>query len=140
MLWDRYGVLPRNLIFVEVIHRKLPYIHVNRYAVRIFARQAGHGSIIAVELSFGFMEEPNVERALEGLARHHEIDLPIDRRQWIVHVSIENLLPARGMSLPGRVRYRLFMFLRLLSRPVYYAYGLGDAVQLAAEVIPVRVR
>jgi K+ transporter len=26
------------------------------------------GSIVSVELSFGFMEEPNVERALGGLA------------------------------------------------------------------------
>ena len=31
LLWDRYGVLPRNLIFVEVTHRKVPYIHDDRY-------------------------------------------------------------------------------------------------------------
>ena len=36
------------------------------------------------------MEEPNVERLLEEMARHKEIDLPTDRRQWIVHVSQEN--------------------------------------------------
>ena len=140
LLWDRYGVLPRNLIFVEVIHSKLPYIHENRYAVRVFDRRENHGSIIGVALSFGFMEEPNVERALEGLARHHEIDLPTDRRQWIVHVSIENLLPGRHLGLLTTIRYRLFMFLRLVSRPAYYSYGLGDEVQLSAEVVPVRVR
>jgi KUP system potassium uptake protein len=139
MLWDRYGVLPRNLIFVEVIHRKVPFIHENRYAVVVFDRQPDRGSIISVELSFGFMEEPNVEKALEGMARHREIDLPTDRRQWIVHVSRENLLPARGMGLVGRMRLRLFMFLRLVSQPAYYAYGLGDEVQLSAEVVPVRL-
>ena len=140
LLWDRYGVLPRNLIFVEVIHRKVPYIHENRYAVVVFDRHRDRGSIISVELSFGFMEEANVEKALEGMARHREIDLPTDRRQWIVHVSNENLLPSRGMSLIGRVRLRLFTFLRLVSQPAYYAYGLGDEVQLSAEVVPVRVR
>jgi len=140
LLWDRYGVLPRNLIFVEVTHRKVPYIHENRYAVVVFDRHRDRGSIISVELSFGFMEEPNVEKALEGMARHHEIDLPTDRRQWIVHVSNENLLPSRGMMLIGRIRLRLFMFLRLVSQPAYYAYGLGDEVQLSAEVVPVRVR
>ena len=140
LLWDRYGILPRNLIFVEVIHRKVPYIHVNRYAVVVFDRDQRNGSIISVELSFGFMEEPNVELALEGMARHQEIDLPTDRRQWIVHVSNENLLPSPRMNLFRRIRFRVFMFLRLISRPAYYYYGLGDEVQLSAEIVPVRVR
>jgi KUP system potassium uptake protein len=140
LLWDRYGVLPRNLIFVEVAHRKVPYIHDDRYVVTVFDKQRNSGSIISVELSFGFMEEPNVERALEGMARLKEIDLPIDRRQWIVHVSNENLLPEQSMGVIRRVRLRLFMLLRLVSRPAYYYYGLGDTVQLSAETLPVRVR
>jgi len=139
LLWDRYGVLPRNLIFVEVIHRKVPYIHENRYVVTVFDRDPNKGSIISVKLSFGFMEEPNVEGTLEGMARHHEIDLPTDQRQWIVHVSRENLLASRKMGPFGRFRFRLFMILRLVSRPAYYAYGLGDKVQLSAEVLPVRI-
>jgi KUP system potassium uptake protein len=140
LLWDRYGVLPRNLIFVEVTHRKVPYIRDDRYVVTVFDKEKDSGTIISVELSFGFMEEPNVERALEGMARLREIDLPIDRRQWIVHVSNENLLPAQSMRLIQRLRLRLFMLLRLVSRPAYYYYGLGDAVQLSAETLPVRVR
>ncbi|MGO9932033.1 MAG: KUP/HAK/KT family potassium transporter [Steroidobacteraceae bacterium] len=140
LLWDRYGVLPRNLIFVEVTHRKVPYIHDNRYVVTVFNKERDKGSIIGVELSFGFMEDPNVERALEGMARLKEIDLPTDRRQWIVHVSHENLLPARSMGLIQRLRFRLFMLLRLVSRPAFYYYGLGDEVQLSAETLPVRVR
>ena len=48
-----------------------------------------------------------------------EIDLPTDRRKWIVHVSHENLLPARSMGPLQRLRFRLFMFLRLVSRPAY---------------------
>lgn len=140
LLWDRYGVLPRHLIFVEVSHRKIPYVHDSRYAVTVFERDRTRGSILGVELSFGFMEEPNVERALEGMARHHEIDLATDPRQWIVHVSHEHLLPARGLGLIGRLRFRLFLLLRKVSQPAYYSYGLGDEVQLSAEVLPVRVR
>ena len=86
------------------------------------------------------MEEPNVERYLESMARHHEIDLSPHPRQWIVHVSHENLLPGRQMNLLRRLRFRLFLFLRLVSQPTYYAYHLGDEVQLSAEVMPVRVR
>ena len=139
MLWERHGILPRNLILVEVKHRKIPYIHDNRYRVTVFDRDHNRGSIIAVELSFGFMEEPNVERILEEMARHREIDLPTDRHRWIVHVSQENLLPVRRMNLLRRLRFRLFMFLRLVSQPAYYYYGLGDEVLLSVEIIPVRV-
>lgn len=140
LLWDRYGQLPRNLIFVEVTHRKVPYFHDDRYVVTVFHKARNKGSIIGVELRFGFMEDPNVERALEGLARHREIDLPTDPRQWIVHVSHENLLPQRTMGPLGRLRLRLFVILRLVSRPAYHYYGLGDAVQLSTETLPVRVR
>jgi KUP system potassium uptake protein len=139
MLWERHGILPRNLILVEVTHRKVPYIRDNRYQVTVFDRDKSRGSIIAVNLSFGFMEEPNVERLLEEMARHHEIDLPVDRRQWIVHVSQENLLPVRQMDPLRRLRFRLFTFLRLVSQPAYYYYGLGDEVRLSVEIIPARV-
>jgi KUP system potassium uptake protein len=140
LLWDRYGVLPRNLIIVEITHPKVPYIHDNRYHVTVFDRDPERGSVISVQLRFGFMEEPNVERYLAEMAQHQEIDLPTHPRQWIVHVSHENLLPARRMGLLKRLRLRLFLFLRVISRPAYYSYGLGDTVQLSAEIMPVRVQ
>jgi KUP system potassium uptake protein len=140
LLWERYGVFPRNLILVEVVHPKVPYIHDHRYHVTVFDRDPDRGCVIGVELRFGFMEEPNVELCLEDLARHREIDLPGDPGQWIVHVSHENLLPARRMSLLRRLRLRLFLFLRLISGSAYHTYHLGEDVQLSAEIIPVRVR
>jgi KUP system potassium uptake protein len=140
LLWERYGVLPRNLFFVEVTHRKTPYIHEERCAVTVFQRDRERGSIVGVELRFGFMEEPNVERMLEELVRHREIDLPTDPRAWIVHVSHEHLLPARSMKLLKRLRLGLFLLLRQMSQPAYYYYGLGDEVQLSAEIMPVRLR
>jgi KUP system potassium uptake protein len=139
LLWNRYGIFPRNLILVEVIHPKVPYVHEDRYRVIVFDRDKERGSVISVQLRFGFMEEPNVERYLEELARHHEIDLPAHPRQWVVHVSHENLLPARHMSLFRKLRFRLFRLLRLISQPTYYGYHLGDEVQLSAEIMPVRV-
>ena len=140
LLWERYGLLPRNLILVEVTHPKVPYVLENRYRVTVFDRDRNRGGVIGVELRFGFMEEPNVEKRLEDLARRLEIDLPSDPTQWSVHVSHENLLPAGRMGLLRRARFRLFLLLRLVSRPAYYAYGLGDEVQLSAEIMPVTVR
>jgi KUP system potassium uptake protein len=139
ILHDRYGILPRHLIFVEVAHRKVPYIHEGRCDIKVFHKDGG-SSIVAVTLQFGFMEEPNVEEVLEDLARHKEIGLPIRENKWIVHVSIENLLPGRGMGFVGRARLLLFAFLRQISQPAHYFYGLGDNVQLSAEIIPVRLK
>ena len=85
LLYDRYGILPRHLIFVEVAHRKVPYIHDGRYDIKVFHKDR-NCSIIAVTLQFGFMEEPNVEAVLEDMAKHKEIDLPVNENQWIVHV------------------------------------------------------
>jgi len=102
----------------------------------VFDRDKERGGVIGVELRFGFMEEPNVERRLKDLARHKEIDLPSDPAQWIVHVAHENLLPGR-MGPLAKIRFRCFLLLRVISRPAYYAYGLGDEVQLSAEIVPV---
>jgi len=60
-LWERHGILPRNLILVEVSHPKVTYIRDDRYHVTVFDRDKNRGSVIGVEVSFGFMEEPNVE-------------------------------------------------------------------------------
>jgi KUP system potassium uptake protein len=139
LLFDRYGILPRHLIFVEIAHHKVPYIHEDRYDITVFQKDE-ESSIISVTLKFGFMEEPNVEAVLEDLARHHEIALPVNEHRWIVHVSIENLLPAPGLGRLGHLRLKVFAFLRQISQPAHYFYGLGDNVQLSAEVLPVRVK
>ncbi len=140
LIAERTGMLPRNLIFVEVAHKKTPYIRGSRYRVTVFDRSEQKGSVIAVELAFGFLEEPDVEKALEDLARHQAIDLPTDPHNWIVHVMQDHLLPARRSNLLKRLRLNLFLFLRAVSRPAYSYYGLGDEVQLTIEVIPVRLR
>ena len=139
LLHDRYGLLPRHLIFVEVAHVKSPYVHDERYAIQTFHKDAG-SSIVAVTVRFGFMEEANVEAVLEDMARHAEIALPLNEHRWIVHVSVENLLPSPGMSAIARLRLRLFALLRRMSQPAHYFYGLGDNVQLSAEIIPVRLK
>ena len=139
LLWDRLGVLPRDLIFVEVVHPKVPYVHEHRYEVTVYERSV-RGSIIRVELRFGFMEDQNVEAVLAEMVSHHEIDLSPDPHYWTVHVTNENLVPAKTMPALRRLRLRLFKLLRFVSRPAYYHYGLGDEVQLSAEILPVHVR
>jgi KUP system potassium uptake protein len=140
LIWDRYGALPKNLIFVEVVHKNVPYAHDVRCDVHVFERDPERGCIVSVELAFGFMEEPNVEKALENLASHHLIDLPVDPHKWVVHAVHEHLLPSPQLSILGRWRLHLFSFLRQVSQPAYYYYGLGNEVQMSTEILPVRLR
>lgn len=139
LLWDRNGVLARNVLFVEVVHVKVPWVHANRYDVTVFQRDPDHGSVVSVAVRFGFMEDANVESVLEDLARHREIDLPVDPSSWIVHVSHENLLLPKDAPPFARARLGVFSVLRKLSRPAYYFYGLGNEVKLSSEILPVRI-
>jgi KUP system potassium uptake protein len=136
---DRYGLLPENLLFIEVVHAKTPYVRDGRYRVTVFQKDEGKGSIVSVTIKFGFLEDPNVEHILAELAGHREIDLPSDPHRWIVHVSLENLIPARDTGAVDQLRLKLFSILRRISQPMYYAYGLGNEVQLSAEIMPVKL-
>jgi len=139
LMYDRYGILPRHMIFVQVVHQKAPYIREGRYEITVFHKDE-NSSIIAVTVQFGFMEESKVEAVLEEMARHREINLPTALHRWTVHVALEKLLPSPRMGVFGHLRLRLFLILRQISQPAYYFYGLGDKVQLSAEIMPVRLK
>jgi KUP system potassium uptake protein len=142
LLYDRSGTLPTNILFVEVVHKKVPFLdeEQERYDVKMFQRAEKTGCVASVTVFFGFMEEPNVERVLESLAGHHQIDLPADPHKWIVHASHENVMAAKGLGVLGRMRLRLFAILRQVSQPAYYYSGLGNEVQLTTEIMPVKLR
>jgi KUP system potassium uptake protein len=139
LLWTRQGLLPRNILFVEVVHAKVPYVRTDRFAVTTFERSA-KGFILGVELRFGFMEFPDVEHALRDPAFHAQIHLATNLQGWIVHVANEHLNRSEPMGGPARVRLKLFELLRFISQPSYYHYGLGVDMQLAVEILPVRVK
>lgn len=136
---DRYGLLPKNLIFLNIITKKASYIRHDRCDIRVFQREPGRGSIVSVTMKFGFMENPNVERVLEGLAAHHRVNLPADPENWLVHISSEKLVPGRNLGFFKNLRLNLFLLLRRNSLPAYHYYGLGKEVNLSMEIMPIRV-
>ncbi len=139
MLWKRTGVLARNIIYVQVQHLKVPFIHDSRYSVSVLERNE-RGSIIHVQMQFGFMEDPNVEIALQEMLEHKDINLPTNLRHWVVHVAVENLIADKSMSWLKRLRLEFFILLRTVSRPAYFHYGLGNKVALSAEIFPINIK
>ena len=138
LMLARGGLLARNMIFVSVVHLRQPYVHQQRFVTQLL-EQNDNGSIMAVEMRFGFMEDPNVEAALEQLAAETRIPLETDHRKWTVHVAHEHLVHVRARGWLSALRFHTFELLRLVSRPTYYHYGLGADVQLTVEILPVRV-
>jgi KUP system potassium uptake protein len=139
MMWKRTGALPRNIIYVQVKHLKVPFMHGNRYSVHVLERNE-RGSIIHVQMQFGFMEDPNVEIALQEMLEHKDINLPTNLRHWVVHVAVENLIADKSMSWLSRVRLEFFILLRTACRPAYFHYGLGNKVALSAEIFPIDLK
>lgn len=136
---ERYGLLPKNLIFLNIITKKVSHIRRNRCRIKVFQREPGRGSIVSITMLFGFMENPNVEAVLEGLANHHKVNLPADPANWLVHVASDQLVPSRRFSLWKRLQLNLFLFLRRNSMPAYHYYGLGKEVNLSMEIMPIKV-
>lgn len=136
---ERYGLLPKNLIFLNIITKKVSHVRKGRCDIRVFQHEAGRGSIVSITMMFGFMENPNVEAVLEKLAERHRVALPIDPANWLVHVSSEKLVPARNIAPFKKIILELFQFLRRNSMPAYHYYGLGKEVNLSMEIMPVKV-
>lgn len=136
LLLERNRVLPRNIIFVHVDHPKVPFVREDRFETTLIEENA-NGLIARVEMHFGFMEPPDVELGLKGLARNAEINLEPDPRTWTVHAAREHLAPSREMGPFRALRFRAYEFLRLISQPAYYHYGLGYEVPLSVEILAV---
>ncbi len=136
---NRYQTLPKNLFMVEVIHRKVPFIHTHRSHSLTFYKSEIQGSIVSVKIQFGFMEEPNVEKALEHLAKHHEIELPTDPHKWLIHVSHEYIVRPIKANQWKFMQFRAFVLLRQITQPAYYYYGLGKDISLSMDIMPVRI-
>ncbi len=140
VFWERNGVLPRHLILLTVVGKKSAYVEDERYAVKKLWEEEGNGSIMAVDVNFGFMENPNVERILEGLADHRKIHISEDVRQWLIRIVHERIVPADGIG--WRTRIKLFFFGIMLknSDSADDHFGLGNEVGLSTEIIPVKIR
>ena len=135
--WDRYGVLPKNIILLDVISKKIPYIKGERYDIAVFQRDPEKGAIVSVTVKFGFMEDHNVERVLAELARHHKVGLAKDEHKWQIHVSHERLFPSSNMSIWKRLKLKIYAMLRHISYPSYYYFQLGKEVNLSMEIMPI---
>lgn len=139
MVWERNKVLSRDIIFVTVNITKEPHIHDNRYIVKKLYEDRAKGSIASVIINFGYMEDPDVESMLEGLARHHKINIEEDFTKWIIYVMHERISLRNNDDIMKNIRFFLFDFLHKNSYSADHYFNLGEKQPLSIESITVKI-
>lgn len=140
MFWERYKIIPRHMLFVTVSFTKTPKVNGNRYEIHKVYDSKTYGSIIGVIAKFGFMEDPNVERMLQHLARLKEIPLEEDTTNWSIHIVHERLIAGKFKNILNAFRFAIYNFMHRNTDSADHFFGLGNRQALTIEVMPVKVR
>lgn len=138
MFWERYGLLPEHLVFLNVKIVKQPFVHGVRYEVITFYEDEKKGSIRNIEVKFGFMEELLVEKALFDMAADQELTIGTDATKWLIHSASERIIISPSLAGFQRIRLGLFKFMLQNSLRADQFFGLGKKVALSIEVLPVK--
>ena len=138
---DRYGALPKHIIFLTVVIEKRPYVEIkNRYEISNFGKVGWeHDTLASVVVRFGFMEDPNVENVLQDLANHNMILIDTDKHKWLIEVMHERVYKddVKGFN---RFRSEMFKLLSRFSDSADHYFKLGDNEPLAIEAVPVKLK
>ncbi|HSW47465.1 MAG TPA: KUP/HAK/KT family potassium transporter [Candidatus Saccharimonadales bacterium] len=140
MFWERYGMLPQHLIFLTVAIKKTARVkHDNRFLVTKLFEQKEKGSVTSVQVNFGYLEDPNVEKVLESLAAHKEISIDADPKEWLIHVVHERVRFSKEKGTWDKMRFYLFRYLLRNTFSADHYFGLGRTNNLTMEVLPVSI-
>jgi KUP system potassium uptake protein len=139
IFWERYGMLPQNLLFLTVKTLKRPYATKQRYEVNHFYDNKLKGKITNVILNYGFMEEPDIEKTLHNLDTKKIIDIEDNPKDWLIHISRAKILFPQNAGVIKSVKLNLLdLMFRLFNMSDYY-FGLGNKIKLSIEIVPVQI-
>ncbi|MCA9372154.1 KUP/HAK/KT family potassium transporter [Candidatus Woesebacteria bacterium] len=139
---DRYGALPRHIIFLTVKICKHPYVDdAKRYEITNFGKVGlQYDTFASVVVNFGFMEDPNVEKVLEKLAKHKAIQIDPDKHKWLIEAMHERIYHNDVQGFYPKLKALIFETLTDFADTADYYFKLGDNQPLAIEAIPVRLK
>lgn len=131
--WKR---LPKHLIFLSIQQLGQPWVDDDaRYQAKVFTADE-HGTVVAVQASYGYMEQPNVRQALLHLKQSKIVKIPQDPARWLILLGAERFV-SHGKNLPERLRLGLFSRLNRLAKPVTDYFGLERDSAVTVETINV---
>lgn len=138
---DRYGALPKHIIFLTVHIEKHPYVtKERRYEITHFGKVGmNYDTLASVVVRFGFMEEPNVEKVLQDLANHKQIQIDTDKHNWLIEVMHERIYKDEVSGF-NRILSEIFKLISRFADTADHYFKLGDSEPLSIEVIPVKLK
>jgi KUP system potassium uptake protein len=127
----KYGVLPSSIVLLHVQPISIAKLgSQSRYSVTRLGND-----IDSVTVKYGYMEQPDVRKALRDLKRQGLLKIAADR--WIVEVGEEELIVSKKLGLFQRLRINYFGWILRLSTPAHKYLGLVYDAAISREVIPV---
>lgn len=127
----KYGVLPSQIVLMHVNQTSSASVNSKlRYSVKKLGND-----IHSVVVQYGYMEQPDVRRALKDLQRQKL--LPVAAERWIIEVGEEDIIIES--DLPWYKKLRVFAFSWILrnSTPAHKYLGLVYDAAVSKEVVPV---
>lgn len=137
---ERRDHMPLHIIFLTIAIVKDPHrLGNNKYEIVKLHENNGKGSITSVKVSFGFMENPDVESILEELASHHEIKIEEDYRKWMIYAIHERIVLGSIENTLTRLKFNLFRFMSRNTETADHYFQLGIKQPLSIETLPVTI-
>ena len=99
-----------------------------------------HDTVASVLVNFGFMEDPNVERVLQSLANHREIQIDTNKHNWLIEVLHERVYANTVRGPINKIKSIVFTQLSRFADSADHFFGLGDGEPLAIESFPVKLK
>jgi len=127
----KYGVLPSQVVLMHINQTfSARYPATDRYRVVKLGND-----IHSLVASYGYMEQPDIRRALKDIQAAGL--LPIASERWIIEVGEEDIIAASDLGPIQRLRVWLFSWILRLSTPAHKYLGLVYDAAVSKEVIPV---
>jgi KUP system potassium uptake protein len=131
--WGLY--IPKHIIFMNVVFLNSPRIDkAGRYRIINFQPATNVGSIISVQVFYGYMQTPDIRRVLADLKEKRKIKIPSDPEKWLVLIAMDRFV-ARPRNVFRRMRITILDAMLRYAKPITSYYGLGSDDKVDIETI-----
>jgi KUP system potassium uptake protein len=135
---ENHEMLPKHMVFLYGSIKHEPYVKDRKYRIIKLFDQGEEGSILEIEVNFGFMDDPNIEEIMEEIAEHRETDVNSDPAKWSVYLTDKRLVERDNAGFFARVRFVLFELMQRNSDPMDHFFGINESkVRVNECVVPV---
>ena len=135
--YNNWRRLPKHIIFLSLVSLGSPYVtsEDERYKIIPF-KQDENGTVISVQVCYGYMEQPNIRKLLHELKEKKLVKIPLDTKRWLILIGAERFVNL-GDNILQRLRIGIFSRMNRLAKPFTDYFGLETDPGVTIETINV---